>query len=262
MKVKDSTLNFVFDTGAEGSLIYDTCNLGLKTNPKDTVMMRYTFYDSLFPLAVRTYPEKVSFGDISVPRKIKFCVSQVPLIDFNIIGSDIIQQLFWLFNFDSMKFTVSDRPIRINDLSEWIQIPYKMWNNNMYVHVIINDTINMGYYVFDSGFHKMKPGRYPHILYHIVSHPSQSMKIGPKLMSAGFREIGVYKNGLEENYGGYVYIYDSISVFGYKSDNCAVSMIRHDLPKRIGKYLLTLDYATQFHEMYLDTRKKIIYLKP
>lgn len=259
--IRDSTKIFIFDTGAEGSHIADTSNLRLDINPKDSAEIIFVHKNATY-FSKRTYPEKTFLGKLSIPKKIKFCLPASGN-ELNVLGSDIIHQLFWRFNFDSMKLTVSDGPLKIDNISEWIKIPYIIKGKSMYVNVVINDTIDMGYYCFDTGYYKeLAEEKFPIILYHLIRNSNESIKIGPKINKTGFRKVLTTKDGLQKNYGGYCFVYDSIALFGHKSYNSMVLMLRSDYKKELGDNYLLLSYVTQFHEMYLDTRKKIIYLKP
>jgi hypothetical protein len=102
----------------------------------------------------------------------------------------------------------------------------------------------------------------PIILHHRLPNKERGDTIAAKITQVAFKHWYMLEEGLR-NHQSMWFFHDSLTLFGYCIPDCIISLQRVDgIEKSWSNDLITLNYIRQFEQMYLDTRKRVIYLKP
>lgn len=256
--IDSSTHMFNFDTGAAGSIIADSNALGVKINKKDSAIIVWSILDKKIP-AYYTFPQ--SHFILPLKRKVKFLIE--PNMGRSVIGTDIIKQLYWWFDLEKKRLKVSNKRFEIDPSNKWLKIPYKYVKGAMAIDVVINDSIKMGEYIFDTGAGRNSADHVPVILMHELKTSKQGEAIESKINKTNITWTQIINDGFDNNRGGVFVCYDTINILGHHFYHCAISIQRNDhMNAKDGLKLVTLGFIRQFSQMYLDTRNNMIYLKP
>lgn len=148
--IRDTTIHFIFDTGASGSAI-DCVHINrVSINRNDSAWVIAPAMDVGKKMYHKTFPEKVNIGGLNVPRNISFITGKVVTLK-EVAGMDIIDQLCWRFNFKTKKVTIAKHSLKIDDLSDWVKIPYVVENGAFLIPISLNDRVDIGKILFDTG---------------------------------------------------------------------------------------------------------------
>lgn len=121
-EILDSTYSFLFDTGCTNTFI--SSKRYVSDNNRDVCFL---LFDTLFTHSI-IQNTTVEFGSHSVAMK-DIEVNHSDMIP-SIIGNDIIQKHYWLFDTEEMTYTISNQPI-LDSLDLYLPINYDLINGTM-----------------------------------------------------------------------------------------------------------------------------------
>ena len=255
---------FMFDTGSGGSVLAapDLDKIGLKENRRDSALAVWKGYAKKH---FSYYTEPVSRLILDTPLKedVKFLADTTA--GFSLIGCDVINQFYWWFDFEKFKVKISNADLMIDDLKDWIQIPFKIVRyKGMRVDLKIGSN-RIKNFTFDTGSTKRDGLDSAKVIINACFRSSrEARKFHSKLAGKLGVVSAVIDGGFttEEGRGGEWSIFDLIKINGYVFKNCIIGTFKDESIFDDSQKTITLTFVCNFRQMYIDTGKKIIYLKP
>jgi hypothetical protein len=264
VKVADTVIDFVFDTGSSLSLL----NYGDKPS-------RLSLTDSCIKVIIlqkmKTYTAKISepvnikINDVKLKDDIIAVFDSIDNVLRPIMGMNSIKQFFWHFNFADKTVTISKNQLPVPKKSQGLY--YTIFNEKSAANIFLRINDSVFWMILDTGY------TLNHFEYdedstkNIVADTNMILSY----MTKDEDNINTFANRLNRSaatkyYGdNYYYIhFDSIRIHQILNEDKSVAIyIMPNLPDFYDKKLfLTLNFFKQFEQMYIDTKEQIIYLKP
>ncbi|WP_065219346.1 MULTISPECIES: retropepsin-like aspartic protease [Butyricimonas] len=264
IKIDTVSYWFMFDTGSGGSVITDPDldKIGLKVNRRDSALAAWKGYGKKH-FSYYTEPVSRLIFDMPLKENVKFLADTTVGLSF--IGCDVINQFYWWFDFEKFKVKISNTSFIIDDLKDWIQIPFKIVKyKGMKVDLKIGSNWIKNF-TFDTGYAK-KEGidSADGIINAYFRSSREAGKFHSKLDGKLGETTLICDGGFttSESRGGECPIFDSIKINGYVFKNCIIGTFKDESIFDESRKTITLAFVRYFQQMYIDTGKQIIYLKP
>lgn len=249
----------IFDTGSVASTLSakDVDKVGLKFS-SDSV---YTWFPYLQEKPILSKIGKNTHVKIGKLRSEEAIAFSVPANNtLTIIGTDIIHQFNWLFDFENGNLVVSSKELAF-DFNNSVKIPFEYKDGTMISSVSFKDII-IDHLMIDTGL--------PQVLFQDGSTTSIYLRLAKSLMNK--QKIVVNK----ENESSKT---DSIRLTSVKKIPFENDSINHsNIPIFKGVFTLSdrkkhhdfssingaiaLCYAREYSQMYIDMKNNTVYLKP
>ncbi|MDR2652308.1 MAG: hypothetical protein LBC68_08355 [Prevotellaceae bacterium] len=258
----DTTLNFVFDTGSTASYI-NLSHKPSKLKMSDSCMNVYRGGKKSTSEAQISEPINIKFNKNLTLKNTEFVVyNTYESMAFPIIGMNVIGKLFWHFDFANQIVTISEDPLPVPSKSQILN--YNSINDNfVYCNLKINNNIFLAH--FDMGC------AISHIEYDSDStaHSIVDTNMVILYLTKDYENVEMFAGKLEQKiiqyYNNRYFInFDSLYINDILLKNKAIAMyVSSNLQEVFNKrLLLSINFFKQFEQMYIDTKNKIIYLKP
>ncbi len=221
-------------------------------------------------------PVYVRFGDLRSPKKIS-CSKSPKEVGMTIFGLDVINQFCWLFDFQRMEVTISADTIPF-DNTRCVKIPYTIGGENMLCPIVLgkviqweqsrslpdrpgvvideNNRLIVNDILIDTGAHgftMIRDSLIPNVLMMPNELPGGKFKIGGNYLDHAVliphaKDSSLFYNDGQSppQFSGYIDFSKDFAGhlrYGYNG-------------------ILPLGKQSNYSQIYFDTRRRAIYLKP
>ena len=264
IKVSDTIINFVFDTGSSMSSISNEQKPSkLKLTDSCIKIIVLSMMDTC--IAKISEPVKIKFNNSLSQTDAKFAVFDT-INDqlFSLIGMDVIKDFFWHFDFVNKAVTISTELLSVPEKSE--RLYYTMFDNKTRVSsafymLRVNDStffsiMDTGYAVnhieYDSDSTKNIVADTNVILYYMVKDEDDIGKFAKR----------IHKSEPKKYYSYYQMEFDTLKMNQFINTNKVIGVWSHPkLPQAYDNRLfITLNFFKQFDQMYIDPKQTVVYL--